>query len=56
MKRGDLARGWDGWLARVKGFGKHNTVQVVWETGALKGRPALVIKEGLRVVAKGATE
>lgn len=51
MKKNDLVRGYDGWIARVTGIGKKN-IKIQWETGVLKGREANVPKEHLKVVAK----
>ena len=51
MKKGDIVRGNDGWLAKVIGLSKN--VRIEWQTGPLKGREALVPKEHIKVVAKG---
>jgi hypothetical protein len=51
MKKGDVVRGYDGWLARVAGVSKN--IRIIWQTGPLKGRDALVPKEHIKVVAKG---
>ena len=49
MQKGDLARGWDGWLCRLLAKTKHGW-RVRWETGALKGRDANVCDPELRKV------
>lgn len=50
MRKGDIVRSKHDayWTAEVLGFGKHETVRVVWKRGPLAGREALVAREALR--------
>ncbi len=50
MKKGDLVRGYEGWLGRITGFGKYGSVCLVWQTGPLAKREARVVKESVRRV------
>lgn len=55
MRKGDLARGYEGWLARLLASVKiphtnEHAWRVRWETGPLAGREAVVSDPGLRRV------
>lgn len=41
------------WRGLVLGSGKHTSTKILWETGALKGKEALVGSETLHALPKG---
>ena len=49
MKRGELVRGYDGWLGRLGAVKKTGTAEITWETGPLKRKDGLVIVSSLKV-------